>query len=257
MFVTKSESITRVYDRKVAYYYDLMYSSKDYTKEVEFIMAANPGAKRILDVGCGSGTHSILLSERNLDCVVGIDFSSPMITMAQAKVQDRNNVKFEVKSVDELEESEFDTIISMFNVVNHILHLDDLAQLFKTIKMKLNKDGVFIFDCWNGIAAILDPPRPQTEVRFDNGLTQIVTENHPTVDIMESLVSMPIRVSIRKENVLIDKFGYVLKHVLWTPKILKDLALGVGFQNVKICAPYDIIKNANKNNYKLVFVCKA
>ena len=47
-------------------YYDLLYSDKDYEAEADYIdhliQKNNPGAKTILNLGCGTGKHDFLLA---------------------------------------------------------------------------------------------------------------------------------------------------------------------------------------------------
>src|SRR5579862_8501966 len=73
---------------KTADYYDLIYSFKDYRSEVDAIRAViqreHPGARTILDVGCGTGEHAKLLSAQF--AVDGIDLEPTFINIAQAKV---------------------------------------------------------------------------------------------------------------------------------------------------------------------------
>lgn len=65
-----------MYANELAEYYDDLYSAKDYCKESEFIKNIAPGAKRILDVGCGTGSHiKYLLQETNF--IQGVDPSPP------------------------------------------------------------------------------------------------------------------------------------------------------------------------------------
>mgnify|MGYP001594940493 CR=1 FL=1 len=51
--------------KKLAEYYDLFYQSKDYKKESEFIinLLRKHNVKRILDVGCGTGNHIVILKK--------------------------------------------------------------------------------------------------------------------------------------------------------------------------------------------------
>jgi len=55
------------------------------------VLPAPPG--RVADLGCGTGTLSLLLAEQGY-AVDGIDFSPRMIQLARAKVGTRNEVRF-------------------------------------------------------------------------------------------------------------------------------------------------------------------
>jgi len=71
--------------RKYASYYNLLYRDKDYDGEVEFLekllQKHRPGARSILDLGCGSGTHASLLARRGYE-VHGVDISQDMLDLA-------------------------------------------------------------------------------------------------------------------------------------------------------------------------------
>lgn len=54
---------------KYHYYYDQMYSLKDYRAEVEMILAvyekySSQTLGKALDIGCGTGNHSVELAKR-------------------------------------------------------------------------------------------------------------------------------------------------------------------------------------------------
>ena len=63
---------------KYSEYYDLIYTDKDYQKEVDYIdqliQKYHPKAKTILDLGCGTGVHANLLAAKGYR-VMGIDLS--------------------------------------------------------------------------------------------------------------------------------------------------------------------------------------
>ena len=151
-----------MYSGKIVKYYDDIYSKKDYIRESEFI-ESNSNIKKLLDVGCGTGTHleSLYKPER---IFYGIDLSEEMIRFANDKFNDNNDVScIHSNVVNFKEDNNFDTIISMFNVVNHILNLDELDKYFKSISELLLNGGTFIFDCFNGASVFKDNPKDFTK----------------------------------------------------------------------------------------------
>jgi len=78
--------------QKYANYYDILYQDKDYKKECDFLekIFEKYSKKRInsiLDLGCGTGSHSLILAKRDYE-VSGVDLSSQMINRARNKARD-------------------------------------------------------------------------------------------------------------------------------------------------------------------------
>ena len=68
-------------------YYNLLYKDKDYKGEAGFIhdliQKYSPGAKSILDLGCGTGRHDVLLAEKGY-VMTGVDMSEEMLLIARS-----------------------------------------------------------------------------------------------------------------------------------------------------------------------------
>ena len=97
--------------------YDFLYSLKDYESECQFIIDNCSNSGRILDIGCGTGTHANILSEKGIN-VTGIDISGAMIKAAKEKYAKNQNLSFYCQSLSEhaKENAEsYETIICMFN----------------------------------------------------------------------------------------------------------------------------------------------
>tara|TARA_B100000427_G_C15490776_1_gene587478 strand:+ start:72 stop:848 length:777 start_codon:yes stop_codon:yes gene_type:complete len=243
-------------------YYDRIFAKKNYSREVEYVLEAyqkhsSSPLETVLDFGCGTGTHALYLSENKKLSVLGYDQSSDMIKVAKEKLNGCETCEF-VNERSELIErlGKFDLAMSMFYVVNHLTTLKELNNCLGAISFCLKEGGVFVFDAWNGIAAIKDPPHSSTRERYSEGNTKIKTKCIANTDLFKSEVVMKNYVEVYENKELVDKFNYDLKHSLWTPHILKELLNQYGFEILEINKSYDINKRANTNDYKLMFVCK-
>ena len=64
-----------VFGKEYANTYDALYENKDYEKECDFIEAifskGSLNAKTVLDLGCGTGGHALVLAKRGYE-VLGL-----------------------------------------------------------------------------------------------------------------------------------------------------------------------------------------
>ena len=148
--------------------YDLFYENKDYEAECDLIEKicqryAGSQVGTILDLGCGTGNHTIPLAHRGYK-VTGIDRSSDMVKYAETKAQLQHAelkkapqfIKEDVRCL-ELDES-FDAVIMMFAVLGYQLTNPDLIGTLGTVRKHLKPGGLFIFDVWYGPAVLAIRP---------------------------------------------------------------------------------------------------
>jgi len=67
-------------------------------------------------------------------------------------------------------------VISMFNVVNHILDEESLLVFFCGVLSKMKRKSILLFDCFNYDAYIKDPPIISERVFYDGSRLDIVPE---------------------------------------------------------------------------------
>ena len=134
--------------------------------------------------------------------------------------------------------------------------MSDLQEYFDIITSKIHKNGIFIFDCWNGIAALRDPPASVVRERYADTDVKIVTDCSTKNDLLNSTVLMENNVEVHKQGNLINKFSYTLKHILWSPYVLSQLLEQRGFNILKLVKCYDINQEAKHDDYKIVYICE-
>ena len=66
-------------------YYDLIFFNKNYKKEVSYILKKTRKikVKKILDVGCGTGTHSDLIYKSKKTKIFGLDKNRYLIFFSE------------------------------------------------------------------------------------------------------------------------------------------------------------------------------
>jgi SAM-dependent methyltransferase len=107
------------------------------------------GARRVVEVGCGSGT----LARRLVDArhnVVGFDISPAMIRLARAKVPE---AKFRVASLTEARMPRCDAVVAIGEVMSYVPARAGgnrlppaLLRFFSRVHRALEPGGLFIFD---------------------------------------------------------------------------------------------------------------
>ncbi len=200
----KSMEVFDVY----AKYYDLLYRDKDYYGESEYIekiiRRISPDAKKILDLGCGTGKHDIYFAEKNFD-VTGIELSKTMVEQANNNLGLKKNadlkLKFLTGDIRDMQLNEdFDIITSLFHVMSYQTSNEDFISVLESVKNSLKKEGKFIFDFWYGPAVLKDKP----EVRVKKLESEdYVVERFANPELIENnnVVHVNYRVLVtRKEN---------------------------------------------------------
>lgn len=96
---------------------------------------------KILDVGCGAGSHSLHLKEKGFE-VISIDISENAIKACQ--LRGLKNTK--IQDVLEVENEKFDTILLLMNGTGIFGTLSETSKYLKKLKTLLNPNGQILID---------------------------------------------------------------------------------------------------------------
>lgn len=103
-------------------------------------------SKKILDIACGSGYGSEILSKNGAGHITGCDISEESIEYAKKHYQ-KNNIKFVSGDITKLnfKDEEFDCIVSF----ETLEHAKDQEAVLSELKRVLKKDGILIISTPN------------------------------------------------------------------------------------------------------------
>ena len=186
-------------------YYDLLYSDKDYSGEAAFVSSLLqsycPSVNRLLDLGCGTGTHARHLSELGFS-VFGVDASATMVERARinrAALPAELSRRLEFRHGDirtvRLDER-FGCVVSLFHVLSYLTENDDLLSAFETIRSHLAPGGICIVDCWYGPAVL--NLRPAVRVKeFKNDEASFLRIAEPVLHANQNVVDVNYTLWVR------------------------------------------------------------
>ena len=169
--------MSEVFGNEYAASYDALYADKDYDAECDllvriFTRAGRP-VKTVLDLGCGTGAHSVRLAQRGLE-VVGVDLSDGMLTAARRRADDAGplGVSFVSGDIRSIRMGrQFDAVICMFAVLGYQTSDEDVAKALETVRTHLAPRGSFVFDVWYGPAVEATGPSARTKrIVTDDGV---------------------------------------------------------------------------------------
>jgi tRNA (cmo5U34)-methyltransferase len=117
----------------------------------EAAAAGNPGARALLDLGCGAGNYSLKVLERlpGLDVTL-VDLSRPMLDRAQERIAAASNgvvraIQADIRDVD-LGEGQFDLIVAAA-VLHHLRADAEWRAVFAKLRRALRSGGsLWIYD---------------------------------------------------------------------------------------------------------------
>jgi SAM-dependent methyltransferase len=186
-----------VFASQYANQYDAMYADKDYEAECDLVAAAakrhGVAMNRILDIGCGTGGHSLEWARRGI-ASVGVDLSPSMIEIARAK-----SARMDLPGKPEWMQGDartfdaggqFDVATMMFAVLGYMTGNDDIAAALTNVRRHLRPGGVFVFDVWYGPAVL--SVRPEGRVRVIEGQdgTQTIRAASTQIDSFRHLAEV-------------------------------------------------------------------
>lgn len=133
---------------KSAAFYDALYHFKDYELACsaldQLIQEMNPGAKTLLDVGCGTGKHlKYLQNDYQAD---GLDLNPELLSIAQKRCPEVTFHEADMTCFN-LNKS-YDVIVSLFSSIAYVRTFENLKKTLQSMVQHLNHGGLIVIEPW-------------------------------------------------------------------------------------------------------------
>lgn len=219
--------VIEFYEAVAPFYDDMTGFEKRFVVERPFfrMIVERYGIASAVDAGCGTGFHSLLLSQLGV-LVLGVDASRVMVETANAhakKLDIRSTfIEGEFQSLAQRLEGKYDAVFCLGNSLSHLLHDDEIIASLANFSSLLKPGGHLFIQLLNFDRILAKKERVQfvkdvgttTFVRFYDYEQQNIRFNILKLEkngdkIADSLISVPLRPLRRTElETMLRRVGF-------------------------------------------------
>lgn len=228
-------------------YYHILYQKRDYSEAAllidNILQTFQPHKNtKFLDLGCGSGRHSIYLNQKGFH-VDGFDLSKK--SLEEARKKENNKLKFYQKDMRKFTINEkYDFVLNLFTSFGYFEDDNDNKNVFKNISTSLKTNGHLIIDFFNPDKIINQLKR--NEVKKINNITFNINKTYD-----ENFIYKKISI-IDKKN----KYNFTEKVRLINKQKFINYANGLNMDLIFTFGNYNLSKYNNKSSDRLILVFK-
>ena len=240
--------------------------AKKYDKEVftqgtlgecDFIEKEIEGNKdiAILDMGCGTGRHSIELTKRGYN-VTGVDLSENMLGSARKKAEEHGlSIDFQQGDNRELSfRSEFDLVIMLCEGGFSLMETDEMNfQILQSAAKALKPGGTFIFTCLNGLFPIFHSTKEFFDEATKEGTAKYGEQKFDYMTLREKNKTSIVDDSGEEVELACNERFYMPSEITWLLKSLGFKVIDIFGATLGAFSREDALKT---KDYEMLVVAK-
>jgi SAM-dependent methyltransferase len=239
--------------------YDDLYHDKDYAAECDlleglFETCARRPVRRVLDVGCGTGSHAVLLAGRGYE-VVGVDRSSEMLRRARER---DNSIPFRLGDMTTLDLGEtFDAVLIMFAVLGYLTDNISVQAALRAARRHLTRDGLLFADVWYGPAVLAERPSERVKVIDTPSGGQVIRTAASRLEPRRNLCTVDYRLWRLEAGKLTAEVREQHPMRYFFEPELHAFLLDAGFDLLRIGAFPNLDEEPSERTWNVAFVARA
>ena len=185
----------------------------------------------VLDLGCGTGSVTELLSEKGYD-MIGVDNSEDMLQIAMDKrAASGRDILYLLQDMRDFElYGTVAAVVSICDCMNYILEYDDLVEVFSLVNNYLDPEGIFIFDL-NTIYKY-ENVLGESTIAEDREESSFIWDNF--YDPEEEINEYELAIFLKEQGDLYRKFEEVHYQRAYDPEVVKALLEKAGLELVAV-----------------------
>ncbi|MBI4163076.1 MAG: class I SAM-dependent methyltransferase, partial [Candidatus Aenigmarchaeota archaeon] len=243
-----------LYTKGMLDWYDKLYCSDENTPEqMKFLtkIFKKKKVKKILDISCGTGRHSIGLAKAGYN-VTGVDKEKSVIDYAKNKAKESGvHAKFMVQSMESLRLKEkFDAAIMMYGSLAYLTSNENILKCLFSVKKLLKPDGMIIIEDdnpWQDVAGKKLTVRYKLQAQKEKMTVKHAIRIHPENNLIDIKSSYERYKNNRKLPSAADKKPVTLR--IFSKNEMELLLALAGFDDVTFYSSFSG-KKFSKQNYK-------
>jgi len=193
-------------------------------KEIDFDKSL-----KIIDIGCGTGRHSIELTKRGYN-IIGIDLSDSQLKQAKEKAKAQNlEIEFQKHDARKLPfKDDFDLAIMLCEGGFCLMETDEMNfEILRNAAKSLKKSGKLIFTALNGLFPLYNSVEKFYSSKTDKGNTTCGSNTFDLMTFRDHNITTVEDDSGNKKELECNERFYVPSEITW---LLKSL----GFKKIDI-----------------------
>lgn len=175
---------------------------------------------RILDIGCGTGRHSIELTKRGYN-ITGIDLSESMLERARQKSQDAGlSIDFRCEDARNLPfYEEFDLAIMLCEGGFPLMETDEMNfEILKNASHAIKPGGKLIFTTLNGLFPLFHSVKDFMENLHEEGAAETVSSQFDLMTFRDFNVTRLVDEDGKSHDLQCSERYYVPSEITWLLK---------------------------------------